>query len=141
MNFDQWRDASRKSAGSARARNGAPAVRAALAWSNADIAARVAAQDARAGLFHHLSGERHHGIKLVAQALQRQLLYNVGRALHARGDFLREAFGLPCHPTGGIEQLTVGALEFLLALLSLAPPGAQVMKSRERMGWTAPGRG
>ena len=33
-------------------------------------------------------------IKLVAQALQRQLLYNVGRALHARGDFLREAFGL-----------------------------------------------
>src|SRR6478672_9669128 len=83
------------------------------------VAARVAAQDARAGLFHHLSDERHHGIKLVAQALQRQLLYNVGRALHARGDFLREAFGLPRHPTGGIEQLTVGALEFLLALLAL----------------------
>ena len=63
------------------------------------VAARVAVQDARAGLFHHLSDERHHGIKLVAQALQRQLLYNVGRALHARGDFLREAFGLPRHPT------------------------------------------
>ena len=39
-------DASRKSAGSARARNGAPAVRAASAWSNADMVSTAVATKA-----------------------------------------------------------------------------------------------
>ena len=38
------------------------------------VAARVAVHDARTGLLHHLPHERHHGIELIAQVRQRQLL-------------------------------------------------------------------
>ena len=83
------------------------------------IAARVAAQDARTGLLHHLLYERCHGIKLIAQSLQRQLLQDVCRPFHSFGDLFRVSLGLSQHSAGGIEQLAVGALELVLALFGL----------------------
>jgi hypothetical protein len=62
---------------------------------NLAVGARVAAQDARSGLLHHLPDERHHRIELAAQVLQRQLLQDVGRSFHARGDLGGKTLCLP----------------------------------------------
>jgi hypothetical protein len=67
---------------------------------NLAVGARVAAQDARSGLLHHLPDERHHRINLAAQVLQRQSLQDVGRSFHARGDLGGKTLCLPHHPTG-----------------------------------------
>src|SRR3954451_6921515 len=46
-------------------------------------------------------------------------LHDGGRALQAHGNLAGEPLGLSHHTAGGIEQLAVGALELLLALLGL----------------------
>jgi hypothetical protein len=48
--------------------------------------ARLAAEDARSGLLHHLLDERNHRVDFPAQALERQLLPDIPRPLHACGD-------------------------------------------------------
>src|ERR1700680_2574441 len=61
------------------------------------FAAGVAAEDAGAGLLHHLADQRHHPLDLRAQTLQRQLLADIGRAFHPAGDLRGEALRLPHH--------------------------------------------
>src|ERR1700674_2391926 len=64
---------------------------------NLAFAARIAAEDAGAGLLHHLAHQRHHRLDLRAQALQRQLLADIARAFHPGGDLRGEALRLPDH--------------------------------------------
>src|SRR5439155_1308950 len=79
--------------------------------------ARLAAQDTRSRLLHHLPDERNHAVEFFAQPFERQLLHDIPRPLHAGGNLFREPLRLSHHPAGGIEQLPVSPLEpFLLRL-------------------------
>ena len=47
---------------------------------------RVAAEDARAGLPHHVLDARHEGLQLAPQAVERRLVHHIGGTFHARGN-------------------------------------------------------
>src|ERR1700722_3152432 len=77
----------------------------------------VALEDAFARLVHDLAHPRNHLLQIGLVRLQAQLLQKAARTLAPRGNFLGEALGLADHPSGVVEQLTVGSQEPLLALL------------------------
>ena len=77
----------------------------------------VAAEDARPRLLHHLLDQRHHGVELLAQSFERQLLQGVPRALGSSGDLFGEPLGLSHHSAGRVEQLAISSLELFTALL------------------------
>src|ERR1700730_8497602 len=62
--------------------------------------ARIMAEDARPGLFHHLLDARYHRVDLLTQAFQPQLLHDVRRSLDAVGDLLGEPLCLTHHAAG-----------------------------------------
>jgi hypothetical protein len=68
-------------------------------------------------LFHHLLDQRHHRVELLAQALEHRLLQDVPRALRSSDDLFGELLRLSHHSAGRIEQLAIGSIELLLALL------------------------
>src|SRR4029434_5881261 len=62
----------------------------------------VAAEDARPRLLHHLLDQRHHGVELLAQSFERQLLQGVPRALGSTGDLFGEPLRLSHHSAGRV---------------------------------------
>ncbi len=79
------------------------------------VAAGVAAEDAGAGLLHHLLDQRHHRLDLVTQAVERELRQHAGGLFDAGGDLAGEALGLADHAARRIEQMAIGPLEPVLA--------------------------
>src|SRR5437870_2015364 len=81
-------------------------------------AARIAVDDALAGLPHDLLHARDHGLQILALRLQLRLRKDAGAALNAAGHLAREALGLPEHAPGDDQQLAVTLRQALLALLA-----------------------
>src|SRR6202162_6024206 len=78
---------------------------------------RVAAEDTRPRLLHHLLDQRHHRVELLAQTLERQLLQNAPGALRSSNNFFGEPLRLSNHSAGRIEQLAISSIEPFSALL------------------------
>src|SRR4029077_18013602 len=79
-----------------------------------------AMEEARPGLMHHPSHQRHHLLKLRAQAFQRDLVQNVCRSLHALRYLRREPFRLSDNPARRIKQAAIS----LLTPAPIEPPPA-----------------
>src|SRR6202162_5793004 len=77
----------------------------------------VAAENTRSRLLHHLFDQRHHRVELLAQAFEHQLLQDVPRALRSSSDLFGEPLRLSHYSAGRIEQLAIGSIELLPALL------------------------
>src|SRR6202166_1445839 len=77
----------------------------------------VTAEDTRSRLLHHLLDQRYHRVELLAQTFERQLLQDVPRALRSSGDLFGESLRLSHHSAGRVEQLAIGSIEPLPALL------------------------
>ena len=58
---------------------------------------RIATENSRTGLLHHLLHPRRHGVQLFAQAFEGGLFEDIARCFHACHDLVREALRLSHH--------------------------------------------
>ena len=84
---------------------------------------RVATENSRTGLLHHLLHPRRHRIQLFAQAFEGGLFEDIARCFHARRNLAREALRLSDHPRDGHQQFFVSLLQSLFARAALAACG------------------
>src|SRR5271169_534757 len=84
---------------------------------------RVATENSRTSLLHHLLHPRRHRVQLFAQAFEGGLFEDIARCLHARRDLAREALRLSHHSRDGRQQLFVSLLQPLFASAALAACG------------------
>src|SRR5271166_84893 len=107
--------------------------------------ARVAAEDAGSGLFHHLPDQQRYFIELPARAVQRQLFQDSRRPLHSLGDLLGEALRLTHHPARCTQQLAIALLQLVLidrafgaASPARSPTAAASRSGCDRAAWFRP---